>query len=93
MSRITLGMLEKRVEYLNSLVKSERFELSFAYGGVNLVENGGSKSTFTCGHMPKKELFDKIYSLMEGIRIGLELWEVHQDLLTKEALRKDILGE
>jgi hypothetical protein len=30
---------------------------------------------------------------MEGIRIGLELWEVHQDLLTKEALRKDILGE
>jgi hypothetical protein len=76
MSIITESMLEKRVEYLNKLVKSDRFSLSFAYGGVNLVENNGSMSTFNCGHTPKKALFEKICALEVGIKIGLELGEV-----------------
>ncbi|MCK5132079.1 MAG: hypothetical protein KAR40_08015 [Candidatus Sabulitectum sp.] len=47
------------------------FHISGAYGGVSLQEmsgEGGSvNDVFRCGHIPKRELFDKIHAFLDGM--------------------------
>lgn len=52
------------------------YHLSGAYGGWSLHrmvnEGGGVSDVFSCGHCPKRELFDKLCSFIRGIEIGKE---------------------
>ena len=49
------------------------FYISQAYGGVNLVRNvnsgGGVSETLSCGHMPKKELYQMLCAFIAGIEL------------------------
>lgn len=47
------------------------FHLSMAYGGYCLhqnVEGGGIRDVFSCGHVSKRELFEKIHAYMGAMR-------------------------
>ena len=48
------------------------YHIDGAYGGVSLHQmvndGGGIRDVFSCGHVPKRELFDRICAFMEGIR-------------------------
>lgn len=49
------------------------FHLSNQYGGWELCEmvaSGGSRDVFQNGHMPKRDLFDRICAMMEGINVS-----------------------
>lgn len=50
------------------------FHLSGAYGGYCIHEmaneGGGVRSTFGCGHVPKKELMQRLTSFIAGIEAG-----------------------
>ncbi len=50
------------------------FHISHAYGGVSLHEmmtdGGGVRDTFSCGHMPKRELFNRMHAMLDGIDIA-----------------------
>lgn len=56
------------------------YHLSHAYGGVNLCqmvsEGGGVRTIFSCGHIPKRELFNRICAYYDGIAEGLKIREV-----------------
>ena len=80
MKRITELMLKKRVEYLNTIKGFEpnppystigAYTLDYAYGGVSLhqyVNKGGAVTDiFRCGHMAKRELFNRIDAYTDGI--------------------------
>lgn len=47
------------------------FHISHAYGGVALHrmynEGGGVSDVFSCGHVTKRELADRMYALLVGI--------------------------
>ncbi len=48
------------------------YHVSHAYGGVclhQMVNNthGAIRDVFSCGHIPKRELFDRICAMMDGI--------------------------
>jgi hypothetical protein len=49
------------------------FHLSHAYGGVSLHrmsnEQGGVSDVFSSGHVPKRELFDKICAFIDGYQL------------------------
>ena len=88
MNRITEGMIQKRIDYLNKVTDSPEtsytktelgmsanignFHLSGAYGGVCLHrmsnEAGGVSSVFNCGHIPKRELFERINAYIDGVQ-------------------------
>ena len=46
------------------------YHLSGAYGGVSLHrmmnESGGIEDVFSCGHTPKRELFNRLCSFIDG---------------------------
>ena len=46
------------------------YHLDHAYGGVSVEqmvnENGGVNTLFSLGHIPKRELFDKLCAYIEG---------------------------
>jgi len=48
------------------------YHIDHAYGGVSLHQFGatgsGIRDVFGCGHVPKRELSDRIYSYMAGMR-------------------------
>jgi hypothetical protein len=48
------------------------YHISGAYGGVNLCqmtnESGGVRNVFSCGHVPKRDLFNRIDAYIAGIR-------------------------
>lgn len=50
------------------------FNISGAYGGVALHqimnEGGGVTDVFNCGHMPKRELYNRISAYIKGIDVG-----------------------
>lgn len=52
------------------------YHISGAYGGVCLhqmvTDGGGVRDVFSCGHIPKRELFDRICAFMDGIRTANE---------------------
>lgn len=47
------------------------YHLSGAYGGVSLHkmvnESGGIRDVFSCGHVPKRDLYNRINSYIAGI--------------------------
>ena len=53
------------------------YHISGAYGGVALEqmtnESGGIHSVFSIGHVPKRELFDRICAYVDGIDAGKRL--------------------
>lgn len=65
---ITVEMLEKRVEYLNTLIPGKTYELERAYGGFKLVNSTGSRTILPTGFTSKKKLFYCIDSMIVGIR-------------------------
>ena len=79
MNRITEKMLEARVDCLNVAKGFNNpeystigaFVLSFAYAGVSLHqyvnEHGGVNDVFRCGHVPKRDLFNRICAYTEGM--------------------------
>ena len=48
------------------------YHISHAYGGVCLHrmsnEHGGVSDVFTCGHSPKRELFERMHAYLAGMR-------------------------
>ena len=50
------------------------FNISHAYGGVSLhqmqTDGGGVRDVFSCGHIPKRELFERICAFMDGVQAG-----------------------
>jgi len=53
------------------------YHLSHAYGGVSLCQmssdGGGVTNVLTCGHIPKRDLFDRLCAFMTGIETGLAM--------------------
>ena len=47
------------------------YHLSYAYGGVSLHrmvnEGGGISDVFRSGHMPKRELYERMHAFISGI--------------------------
>jgi len=52
------------------------YHLSYAYGGVSLHRmhntGGGVEDVFSCGHIPKRELYYRISAFMAGIETDRE---------------------
>ena len=48
------------------------YHIDGAYGGVALDqmanEGGGTRDVFSCGHVPKRELYNRMTAYLEGIR-------------------------
>ena len=77
--RITQGILEQTVKIINKRNGIENpnygtvgaYEISYAYGGVSLhkvmSKHGAVKDIFRCGHVPKKDLYNRITAYMEGM--------------------------
>ena len=49
------------------------YHLSHAYGGVTLNQmsniHGGIHETFSCGHVPKRDLFNRLCAYIDGIEV------------------------
>ena len=45
------------------------FWISGAYGGYSLYRNSGAgaEDVFRCGHLPKRELYDRMQSFLTGV--------------------------
>ena len=52
------------------------YHLSYAYGGVSLHrinnEGGGISDVFRCGHVPKRELYQRMQAFISGLDQGGE---------------------
>lgn len=52
------------------------YHISYAYGGVELVRtmnaSGGVNTPIGSGHVPKRELYDRIYAFIRGIESTTE---------------------
>ena len=50
------------------------FHISQAYGGVSLHEmsnnGGGVRDVFGCGHIPKRDLYDRLHAMLVGIELA-----------------------
>lgn len=78
MKRITEKQLQTLVDRLNekagivhpSMRNVGTYMLSFAYGGVSLHrlmnESGGVDDVFSCGHVPKRDLYNRVQSYLLG---------------------------
>lgn len=53
------------------------YHLSHAYGGVCLHRmvsaGGGVEDVFGCGHVPKRELYNRATAYVDGLMAGLDL--------------------
>lgn len=53
------------------------YHISQAYGGYCLHrmtnESGGVTDVFSCGHIPARELFERMHAFMRGMELGREL--------------------
>lgn len=56
------------------------YHLDYAYGGASLhqmrSEGGAVKDIFRCGHIPKKELANKMWAFIDGIETAQASKEV-----------------
>ncbi len=78
--RITEKTLQMAIDQLN-WIKGFRekiewntigsYQLSYAYGGVSLhkvlSEHGAIRDVFNCGHIPKKDLYNRICAYRIGM--------------------------
>ena len=78
--QIPIIALENKIEELNRWTKSDlmrngtRYILGGAYGGYRLekqVKQGGIIDVLKIGYVPKKELYNHLFTLIEGIIIGI----------------------
>ena len=57
------------------------YHLSGAYGGYALHRiaslGGGVDDIFSCGHIPKRELYDRIHAYIDGINLSKSLANKH----------------
>ena len=77
--RVTEKHLQARVDTINKLMgfiypkysTIGSYCLSFAYGGVSLHrysnECGGVHDVFNCGHVPKRDLLNRLDAYIAGI--------------------------
>ena len=70
--RVTLDLLEGRVEYLNSITKNsenQRYELEGAYGGwaINIVDDKHCVVKSITMRYPKKELYYILNAYIDGM--------------------------
>lgn len=51
----------------------DAYYIDGAYGGVSLFrmvnESGGVSDVFGCGHMPKRELYDRMQAFLRGLEV------------------------
>ena len=89
MSRVTQKQLESLVDRLNEVTNSPRsyfneetrkinighYCLDYAYGGVALEKtvNEGGAVCVIIGRGTKRELYDRLHALLDGIRIAKEV--------------------
>ena len=85
MERITELNLKHAVKFLNKLTGNSvepykdgkaiigNYHISHCYGGVSLHhtmnEDGGIRDVFSCGHVTKRDLYNRIHAMMDGIKI------------------------
>jgi len=72
--KTTIKDLERKIEELNRWTKSDLYILGGAYGGYRLerqVKQGGIIDVLKIGYVPKKELYSHLFTLIEGIIIGI----------------------
>ena len=66
-----LGAYEKQE---NGQYKSNvgNYHLSYAYSGVSLHkmvnQAGGVQDVFRCGHIPKRDLYNRIWAFIDGMK-------------------------
>lgn len=86
-NRITQQQLESLADHLNNLLDRPRqphgpdganvgnFHISYANGGAclhTMSNKGGAVSdTLGCGHIPKRELYNRMDALARGVTVGL----------------------
>ena len=74
MKRITVKDLLNKIEELNKWTGSDLYILGGAYGGYRLEKQGkqgGITDILKIGYVPKKELYSHLFTLIEGIIIGI----------------------
>lgn len=68
LNKITGSPLEYRDK--EGFTNAGHFLVDSAYGGVSLERitniHGGVTDVFDCGHMPKRELFDRLCAFIDG---------------------------
>ena len=84
--KTTIKDLERKIEELNRWTKKDQFRSDFlkgssdlyvlggAYGGYRLekqVKQGGIIDVLKIGYVPKRELYSHLFTLIEGIIIGI----------------------
>lgn len=69
----------ERLMYSGSQVpQAGNYHLSWAYGGVSLHRMSltpgcsGISDVFRSGHMPKRELYERMYAFLAGLDTGIE---------------------
>lgn len=83
MKRITDKQLDALALWLNELTDNPiqpyvdgtaqvgNYHISHCYGGVNLHqmanESGGVRDVISCGHVPKRELYNLIHAYIKGL--------------------------
>lgn len=65
---ISRKKLESRVDYLNKQ-GAGLYRIDYAYGGVSLEEKESGNDVFHCGHVSKRELYNRINAFIEGIQV------------------------
>ena len=72
--RINRAMGKSLQPYENGAWQAGCFHISHAYGGVSLhqmCETGsGIRDVFRCGHVPKRELAERMHSFLDGIEFA-----------------------
>ena len=73
MKRITVKDLESKIKELNRWTESDLYILGGAYGGYRLEKQvkHGIIDVLKIGYVPKKELYSHLFTLIEGIIIGI----------------------
>lgn len=78
LNELTLSPLQPWVADETGRMRAQvgNFHISHAYGGVCLHrmsnENGGVSSVLTYGHIPRRELFEKMHIYILGFEAGRE---------------------
>ena len=75
MEQVTIEMLESKVTWLNELTKDirkDKYSLSKAYSGISLTNEQGNTSPLGCGHITKRDLYNRLDAFIKGVESVLE---------------------
>ena len=60
---------------------ARNYHISYAYGGAGLCrmadQGSGTHDVFRCGHVPKRELYDRMQAFLDGLEAGCDLMREH----------------